>query len=103
MLADCNFSPLQDRLAAMGESQVMTNSRRLLIAFCIAAALGTVAPRMAAQSKGSEPMTLQVGQEAPDFKLQYFDGTDLKDVTLSQYRGKKNVILAFYIFAFTGG
>lgn len=48
-------------------------------------------------------MTLQVGQEAPDFKLQYFDGTDLKDVTLSQYRGKKNVILAFYIFAFTGG
>ena len=26
-----------------------------------------------------------------------------KDVTLSQYRGKSNVVLAFYIFAFTGG
>ena len=46
---------------------------------------------------------LKVGDVAPDFKLQYFDGTDDKDVTLSQYRGKKNVVLAFYIFAFTGG
>ena len=46
---------------------------------------------------------LKVGDVAPDFKLQYFDGTDLKDVSLSQYHGKKNVVLAFYIFAFTGG
>ena len=81
----------------------MSNPRRLLIVFAIASALGTMVPRMSAQSTGSKSMTLQVGQEAPDFKLQYFDGTDLKDVTLSQYRGKKNVILAFYIFAFTGG
>ena len=40
---------------------------------------------------------------APDFKLKYFDGNDLKDVSLSQYRGNKNVVLAFYVFAFTGG
>ena len=46
---------------------------------------------------------LRVGAAAPDFKLQYFDGKDLKDVSLSQYRGKQNVVLAFYIFAFTGG
>ena len=45
----------------------------------------------------------KVGDMAPDFKLHYFDGNDLKDVSLSQYRGKKNVVLAFYIFAFTGG
>ena len=45
----------------------------------------------------------KVGDVAPDFKLKYFDGNDLKDVSLSQYRGKKNVVLAFYIFAFTGG
>ena len=51
----------------------------------------------------SPPMKLKVGDVAPDFKLQYFDGHELKDVTLSQYRGKKNVVLAFYIFAFTGG
>jgi peroxiredoxin len=49
------------------------------------------------------PPALKVGDKAPDFKLQYFDGTDLKNVNLSDYQGKKNVILAFYIFAFTGG
>ncbi|MBZ5600518.1 MAG: redoxin domain-containing protein [Acidobacteriia bacterium] len=49
------------------------------------------------------PSMPKVGDVAPDFKLQYFDGTDLKNVTLSQYRGQKNVIVAFYIFAFTGG
>jgi cytochrome oxidase Cu insertion factor (SCO1/SenC/PrrC family) len=49
------------------------------------------------------PLKLKVGDEAPDFKLQYFDGSGLKDVTLSQYRGKSNVVLAFYVFAFTGG
>ena len=49
------------------------------------------------------PMKLKVGDVAPDFKLQYFDGSDEKDVTLSQYRGKSNVVLAFYIFAYTGG
>ena len=46
---------------------------------------------------------LKVGDMAPDFKLQYFNGKDLKDVSLSQYRGKQNVVLGFYIFAFTGG
>jgi hypothetical protein len=49
------------------------------------------------------PPKLKVGDVAPDFKLQYFTGSDLKDVTLDDYRGKKNVVLAFYIFAFTGG
>jgi hypothetical protein len=51
----------------------------------------------------SAPMKLKVGDTAPDFKLQYFDGHDLKNVSLSDYRGKKNVVLAFYVFAFTGG
>ena len=53
--------------------------------------------------KSAAPPALKVGDVAPDFKMQYFDGNDLKDVTLEQYRGKKNVVLAFYIFAFTGG
>lgn len=43
---------------------------------------------------------VQVGQEAPDFTLQ---GTKDGKVTLSQYRGDKNVLLAFYILDFTGG
>jgi peroxiredoxin len=63
------------------------------------------APQVQAQSNKPEPvpMKLKVGDVAPDFKLNYFDGSDLKEVSLSQYRGKSNVVLAFYIFAFTGG
>jgi cytochrome oxidase Cu insertion factor (SCO1/SenC/PrrC family) len=49
------------------------------------------------------PLKLKVGDMAPDFKLQYFDGTGLKDISLDQFRGKQNVIVAFYVFAFTGG
>jgi hypothetical protein len=64
-----------------------------------------VSPKAAAQAAKTPPPppALKVGDVAPDFKMQYFDGNDLKDVTLSQYRDKKNVVLAFYIFAFTGG
>ena len=57
----------------------------------------------AADKPAMPPPALKVGDVAPDFKLNYFDGNDLKEVSLSQYRGKKNVVLAFYIFAFTGG
>jgi peroxiredoxin len=46
---------------------------------------------------------LKVGGVAPDFTLQYFDGNDLKKVALHDFRGKKNVMVGFYIFAFTGG
>ena len=64
-----------------------------------------LSPQLSAQAAkpAPAPMKLNVGDMAPDFKLQYFDGNDLKDVSLSQYRDKKNVVLAFYIFAFTGG
>ena len=44
--------------------------------------------------------TLKAGDVAPDFTLL---GNDWKKVKLSDYRGKKNVILAFYVLAFTGG
>ncbi len=44
-------------------------------------------------------MSIQVGQEAPDFTLK---NTDMKDVTLSSFRGQKNVVLLFVPLAFTG-
>lgn len=44
--------------------------------------------------------SLKVGDTAPDFTLRSDDG---KMVKLSDYRGKKNVVLAFYVLAFTGG
>jgi len=67
------------------------------------AASALIPTAQAADKPAAPPPALKVGDVAPDFKLQYFDGNDLKDVTLEQYRGKKNVVLAFYIFAFTGG
>ncbi len=42
--------------------------------------------------------TLQVGDDAPDFTLKSGSG---QDVTLSSYRGQKNVVLAFFPFAFS--
>ena len=62
-----------------------------------AALLGllAIASAAAAQSAG-----LKVGEKAPDFAL---NATNGKEVKLSDYRGKKSVVLAFYIKAFTGG
>jgi peroxiredoxin len=58
---------------------------------------------LCAQSKKADSAMPKIGDMAPEFKLSYFDGNDLKEVKLSDYHGKKNVVLAFYIFAFTGG
>jgi peroxiredoxin len=44
-------------------------------------------------------MSAQVGQAAPDFTLK---NTDMEDVTLSSYRGRKNVVLLFMPLAFSG-
>jgi cytochrome oxidase Cu insertion factor (SCO1/SenC/PrrC family) len=43
---------------------------------------------------------LKVGQPAPEFTLTDTAG---KPVKLSDFKGKKNVVLAFYVLAFTGG
>jgi cytochrome oxidase Cu insertion factor (SCO1/SenC/PrrC family) len=46
------------------------------------------------------PMKWKVGDMAPDFTL---PDTSNKKVTLSEFRGKNNVVLAFFVLAFTGG
>ena len=43
---------------------------------------------------------LKVGDAAPDFTL---PDQNRKPVKLSDFRGKKNAVLAFYVLAFTGG
>jgi peroxiredoxin Q/BCP len=43
---------------------------------------------------------LKVGDKAPDFTLPDQNG---HPVHLADFKGKKNVILAFYVLAFTGG
>jgi peroxiredoxin len=74
-----------------------------LLRYLLIAAVAIVSAQAVAQDKAPPPPKLKVGDVAPDFKLQYFTGSDLKDVTLNDYKGKKNIVLAFYIFAFTGG
>jgi AhpC/TSA family protein len=59
--------------------------------------LGFVLALLPKVARGAE---LKVGDKAPDFTLK---DTNWKDVKLSDYLGKKNVILAFYVLAFTGG
>lgn len=54
----------------------------------------------AAQDDAMATTTLKVGDVAPDFAL---PSDQNKPVKLSDYRGKKTVILAFYVLAFTGG
>ena len=52
-------------------------------------------------------MTIETGAEAPDFQLPSSEtneqGRPGKPIKLSDFRGKKNVVLAFYVLAFTGG
>lgn len=45
-------------------------------------------------------ISLKVGQKAPDFTLL---SDQWKTVKLSDFQGKKNVFLAVYVLAFTGG
>ena len=53
--------------------------------------------------KAAEPLKLKVGDMAPDFTLLAFDGSKTTAVSLHDFKGKKQVALAFYVFAFTGG
>ncbi len=68
----------------------------------LAAVLGALCVSGFAQEKKSAQPTpaVKVGDVAPNFKLTDQNG---KDVSLADFRGKKNVALAFYVFAFTGG
>ena len=58
-------------------------------------------PAAAAAQRPAPPhTTLKVGDKAPDFTLPATDGKTYK---LSDFKGKKNVVLAFFVLAFTGG
>jgi cytochrome oxidase Cu insertion factor (SCO1/SenC/PrrC family) len=53
-----------------------------------------------AQQPAPPQTHLKVGQPAPDFTLTDTEG---KQVSLHDFKGKQNVVLAFYVLAFTGG
>ena len=83
----------------------------LSLVFQLAAASIAVAqtptPSPAPAKAPAAPHTnLKVGQAAPDFTLASTavgpDGRSMR-FKLSDFKGKKNVVLAFYVLAFTGG
>lgn len=59
-----------------------------------------IAPWLVFGTAWAQSTNLKVGDEAPDFELPDQNGTKVR---LSDSRGQKNVVLAFYVLAFTGG
>ena len=57
-------------------------------------------PNRSADAPVPQMVELKVGDKAPDFTLPDHEGNETK---LSDFREKNNVVLAFYVFAFTGG
>jgi len=86
--------------------------RVVCVLFLVAAATaataqtGTPTPAPARTAPTAPHTSLKVGQAAPDFTLpSTMVGADGRGVRykLSDFKGKKNVVLAFYVLAFTGG
>jgi peroxiredoxin len=70
---------------------------KLFLSLVLLAVLGVVA---LGQQPAPPKTHLKVGDPAPDFSLRATDGKVYK---LSDFKGKKNVVLAIYVLAFTGG
>ena len=85
----------------------------LLVTASVAAAQTNPAPTPTASPTPARPAApaapkthLKVGDAAPEFNLpSTIIGADNRSVRykLSDFKGKKNVVLAFYVLAFTGG
>lgn len=71
--------------------------RKLIISVALLAVVSVVAM---AQQPTPPHTNLKVGDKAPDFTLRATDGKTYK---LSDFKGQKNVVLAIYVLAFTGG
>ncbi|MGZ7080683.1 MAG: hypothetical protein ACXVJT_14825 [Thermoanaerobaculia bacterium] len=73
------------------------------IVLFMALSLAGVAAFAQEKKEAPEPLKIKVGDMAPDFTLLAYDGQKVKPVSLHDYKGKKQVALAFFVFAFTGG
>lgn len=72
----------------------------MLAGTTIAQQSGSGAQQPAKQQQPVAHTHLKVGDKAPEFTLK---DTNNKTVKLKSYLGKKNVVLAFYVAANTGG
>jgi peroxiredoxin Q/BCP len=74
-----------------------------ILAVAVSAQIPAASPQQPAAPKPAPPAPkthLKVGQPAPEFNLPATDGKTYK---LSDFKNKKNVVLAIYVLAFTGG
>jgi cytochrome oxidase Cu insertion factor (SCO1/SenC/PrrC family) len=78
----------------------MRRKTAVLMLWILVLAIPRAGIRLWAQADKATDLKLKVGDMAPDFTLR---DTSMKQVSLHDFKGKKNVALAFYIFAFTGG
>jgi hypothetical protein len=95
-MAECKVLLPPEIPAQMGDAM----KRKIALGLLAAASLAAAPAVPQAEKSEVAKMTLKVGDPAPDFTL-LSDGW--KTVKLSDYRGKKNVFLAVYVLAFTGG
>ena len=78
----------------------MSNWRITLCVLAVAVATVFAATGNAQQAAQQLVTNVKVGDPAPDFTLPDHNGNQVK---LSDFKGKKNVVLAFYVLAFTAG
>ena len=65
----------------------------LVILLWTSAAYAQLGPKDGANLKPTDLERIKAGDMAPDFALENMDGNR---ITLSDFRGKKNVVLVFY-------
>jgi hypothetical protein len=101
-------SMIKPSMIKIATSLVMLLVAATAIAAQMPSATPTATPAVTAPAapQAAPHTNLKVGQAAPDFTLaSTIAGPDGRSVRykLSDFKGKKNVVLAFYVLAFTGG
>lgn len=76
-----------------GGLQIRFAASIIFLAFSISFAHAQSGPKDGANLKPTELERVKIGDMAPDFALENMDG---KRISLSEFRGKKNVVLVFY-------
>ena len=75
----------------MRQTSVVTTI--LIVLLWISAAYAQLGPKDGFDLASTDLNRVKVGDRAPDFTLENVDG---KKITLSDFRGNKNVVLVFY-------
>jgi hypothetical protein len=77
--------------------------RKRIAAVMVATLVAAFAATAQEPKPAPEALKVKAGDMAPDFTLLAYDGSGVKPISLHDYRGKKKVLVAFFVFAFTGG